>query len=410
MTTTSVSSTELGDVMPTAPFPAPFFGASLFGAEEIAATREVLESKSLFRYYGENVLGVTDAFEAEFAAYHRTRHALGLMSGTAALRTAFAALGVGPGDDVIVPAVTFQATPGSVVSMGARPVFVDVDESLGLDPEALGVSLTAATRAVVAVHLQGSACHIEEVVRICGERGIAVVEDCAQACGAEFEGRKLGSFGAAGAFSFQQNKLLSTGEGGALTTSDRQLDDRARVFHDQGGVREHGGFPSWDDERAFFGDNLRMSELTAAIARVQLERLPTMLERMRHNYRRLCGAAEAVGLTIRWSWDRAGDAGNALTLVARSEPERDEWLMVLASSGIPASGFYGRAVYEYDLYRRPRFASRSTAVPALAPGEARRAEDLMRRTVWILLPPSLTEEHLASIERGVETIAGVAAS
>ncbi|RLG98512.1 glutamine--scyllo-inositol aminotransferase, partial [Candidatus Bathyarchaeota archaeon] len=188
-------------------------GAMMIGEEEKKAVLEVLESKSLFRYYGPNPKYKVAQFEKEFAEFIGTRYALAVTSGTAALNVGIAALEVGPGDEVIVPAITFIASAGAVACQRAVPIFAEVDYSLGLDPEDVEKKITERTKAIMPVHLQGVPCRMDELMEIAEKHGLKVIEDCAQAAGAKYKGRRVGSIGDVGAFSLQLNKLITCGDG-----------------------------------------------------------------------------------------------------------------------------------------------------------------------------------------------------
>jgi len=258
-------------------------GVSLLGEEERAAVLEVLESRSLFRYYGPHFLGRTAGFEAAVCERLGVRYAVATSSGTAALRIALAALGVGCGDEVVVPAFTFIATVNAVVVAGAVPVFAEVDETLGLDPSAVAARITDRTVAVVPVHLENVGCDLDPLLAVTNARGVAVLEDTAQSMGATSRGRCLGTIGELGAFSLQLEKNATAGEGGVVVTDDERLYQRAARYQDQGGqfFTSHGGGRGHDLTEPFVGENLRMTELAAAIAGVQLGRLDGLLDAMR---------------------------------------------------------------------------------------------------------------------------------
>ncbi|MGH2686724.1 MAG: DegT/DnrJ/EryC1/StrS family aminotransferase, partial [Actinomycetota bacterium] len=234
-------------------------GSALLGEEERAAALEVLESRSLFRYYGSRLLGRVAGFESELASALGARHAVATSSGTAALRAAFAALGIGCGDEVIVPSFTFIATVNAVVTMGAVPVFAEVDETLNLDPADAAARITERTAAVVPVHLENVACDMDGLAGL--GHGVPVVEDACQALGASYRGRALGTIGTMGCVSLQLSKNITSGEGGAVLTDDDHLHLRAARYQDQGGqfVTQHAGSRGGElgEEHAFAGENLR---------------------------------------------------------------------------------------------------------------------------------------------------------
>jgi len=215
-------------------------------------------------------------FEREFATFCDVREAVAVSNGTAALHLALLTLGVGPGDEVLVPSLTFIATANAVRYCGATPVFVDADRATWcIDPAALDALVTPRTKAVIPVHLYGHPCDMDPILDVARRRGIAVVEDAAEAHGAEYRGRRVGAFGAIGCFSFYGNKIMTTGEGGMCVTDDPLLAERLRL------LRDHGMDPKrhyWHD---IVGYNYRMTNLQAAIGVAQVKKLPGFLEKKR---------------------------------------------------------------------------------------------------------------------------------
>ncbi len=242
----------------------------MLGPEELAAVAAVLESGQLAQ--GPRV----EEFERAFRTYVGTREAVAVSSGTEALRLALLATGIGPGDEVVVPALTFLATASSVLMCGATPVVADVDpRTYCLDPEAVRAAMSDWTRAVVPVHLYGHPADLDPLRELCEARGIALVEDAAQAHGARYRSRMVGSVGAAGCFSFYPTKNMTTGEGGMVTTDDAELAARVRL------LRQHGQVAPYDYHR--LGYNSRMTDIGAAIGLVQLGRLEAFNAARRRN-------------------------------------------------------------------------------------------------------------------------------
>ena len=269
-----------------------------FAEDEQAAVLRVLASGRVNYWTGEE----GRAFESEFASYVGASHAVACANGTVALELGLRALGVGAGDDVVVPARTFIATASAVVAVGARPVVADVDrDSGGLTAETIRSALTSATRAVIPVHVGGWPCDMDGIMTLAHERGVFVIEDCAQAHGARWRGRHVGTFGHVGAFSFCQDKIMTTaGEGGMLITSDEALWRRAWEYKDHGrGIdaleraRSTGGHEfKWTV--AGFGTNWRMTEVQAAVGRVQLGKVDDWVTVRRRNAAFLDEALDAV--------------------------------------------------------------------------------------------------------------------
>src|SRR6476661_7023221 len=276
---------------------APMFpGGMEVGREEIGALTRVLESKNLFRYYGVGK-GPDEvaSFEREFAELMGAKPTLCITAGSSALICALIGAGVGEGDEVIVPAYTWNATPNAVLASRAMPVLAEVDESLTLDPGDVERRITTRTRAIVPVHMRGAPADMTALTAIAERHGLVLIEDVCQAAGATFRGRRLGTFGDAGAFSLQFNKIITTGEGGVMITDRDDLYEFAIDVHDcAGSLRRGAGLPR------FAGWNFRASELQGAVARVQLTRLDGLLTRMRANQHRLAERIESLpGLTFR---------------------------------------------------------------------------------------------------------------
>jgi len=256
----------------------PFPPWPALGDEDVSAVAEALRSGGLTQLTG----GAVAAFEEAFAAWNGVPHCVATSSGTTAIHTALAALEIGPGDEVIVPAHTFIASATPVLHQRAVPVFTDVDpDTYCLSPESVAERITSRTKAIVAVHLNGHPADLDALLALAEPRGIAVIEDCAQAHGALFNGRKVGTIGRVGCFSFWEDKIMTTGgEGGAVIAEEDALAARMRR------IRHHGEGPS-EGERAYYhlelGYNYRMTSMQAATGLVQLRRLDGYLEARRRN-------------------------------------------------------------------------------------------------------------------------------
>jgi perosamine synthetase len=240
------------------------------GEEEIEAVTKVMRSGILAS--GEEV----SLFETEFAAYCGTSDAIATSNGTTALHAGLLACGVGAGDEVIVPSFTFIATATSVSMCGAKPVMVDIEEGFyGLSPDAVSESITDKTKAIIGVHLFGHPFNIAAIQKICAENNLILLEDCAQAHGSEIRGKKVGSFGAVGCFSFYPTKNMTTGEGGMITTNDKDLADHIRILINHGQSKKY--------LHTEIGYNYRLTNIGAAIGRVQLKNLDKMNTARRNN-------------------------------------------------------------------------------------------------------------------------------
>jgi 8-amino-3,8-dideoxy-alpha-D-manno-octulosonate transaminase len=326
-------------------------GHEIIGEEEREEVLEVLSRKVLFRYeFEDRREGVykVAAFEKEFARHCGVRHALAVSSGTAALRVALAALGVGPGDEVITQGFTFVATWEAILEAGAVPVFAEIDETLCLDPADLEARITPRTRAVIPVHMCGGQARVEEIVSVAGRHGVPVIEDTAQSCGGRLGRRALGAFGALGTFSFDSVKTLTTGEGGMVITDDGELYLRASEYHDHG----HDHDPSVGrglEKRRFFGFNYRMMELQGALGLAQLRKLePVVLPRQRENKRVLREALERHdGITFRDLPDPAGDSATFLVFFLPAAEKARAFNRVLADEGAGAVYWHDNLWHAY---------------------------------------------------------------
>jgi 8-amino-3,8-dideoxy-alpha-D-manno-octulosonate transaminase len=302
---------------------------------------------------------------------------------------------------VIVPAYTWNATANAVLAAGALPVLGEVDESLTLDPADVDAKLTPRTKAILPVHMRGNAADMAALGELARARGLALVEDVCQAAGASFAGRRLGTFGDAGAFSLQFNKIITTGEGGVMITGRRDVYETAIEVHDCAGPVRQGGppprFPGW---------NFRASELTAAVARVQLRRLDGLLERMRANHARLAALVEQLpGLTLRRSNDAAGDAGIALIAYAETAPLAADAADALRAEGVPAVQLYSPDVVDMHFYPFWRPVLDALGAAGMPAPSCPRTLELVGRAVHVDVPPQLDERELEEYELALRKVA-----
>lgn len=275
---------------PFAPWPS-------FTQEEADAVSRVLLSNKVNYWTGTECR----EFEKEFAAWSGTQYAVALTNGTVALDVALKALNIGPGDEVIVTSRTFLASASCIVTAGAVPVFADVDaQSQNISADTIRAVLTPRTRAIICVHLAGWMCDMDPIMALAEQHGLAVIEDCAQAHGARYKGRAAGSIGHIGAWSFCQDKIMSTGgEGGMVTTNDPELWSRMWSYKDHGKShdavyhRQHAPGFRWLHES--FGTNWRMIEMQAVIGRIQLRRMPDWQHKRTENATRILDALDATG-------------------------------------------------------------------------------------------------------------------
>lgn len=399
-------------------------GFEVFGEQEKREISEVLETGVLFRYeFPEQRRGIykVKQFEERFAAYCGTNYAQAVTSGTAALKVALAALGVGPGDEVVTQGFTFVATWEAIFDVGAVPVFAEVDETLNMDPADFETKITPRTRAVIPVHMMGAPARIEEIVAIAQKHNIAVLEDTAQAAGASLNGRKLGTFGNCGTFSFDAVKTMTTGEGGMIVTADEELWRTMSEYHDHG--HDHVVNPGGrgGEGRRFIGFNYRMMELQGAIGLAQLARLDAdIIAPQRTNKKAMKEAVARIpGVRFRTVLDESGDNASFLAFflpdATRARAVNEElkkhgcgavyfavntwhyypkWEHLLAGSTLAAKGWPfkeadGRQRVIYD--------------PAALPKSAA----IMERLLVLPVPVKLSDERLAQIQKACAAAAKV---
>ena len=382
---------------------APMFpGGMEVGDEELEALARVIRGKNLFRYYG---VGdgphEVELFEQEFAAHMGARHALCLNAGSSALICGLIGAGVGPGDEVLIPAYTWNATPNAVLAAGALPVLVEVDESLTLDPGDAERKLTARTRAILPVHMRGAPADMGAIAALAGRHGLALVEDVCQAAGASFEGRRLGTFGDAGGFSLQFNKIITTGEGGVLITDRQDLYELAIDVHDcAGSVRRGAGLPR------FPGWNFRASELIGAVGRVQLTRLDGLIDRMRASHARLAEeVGDLPGLTLRRSNDEGGDAGIALIAFTETAALAREAVAALQAEGVLAMQVYSPDAVDLHVYPYWQPVLDAIAAAGAPRPECPHTLDLLERAVHIDVSSLCDEQDLDEIALAFRKVA-----
>jgi len=323
------------------PLRAGYFGSDYYDEKERRQLDDVLETKRPFRWYGPGSEPPAKVltFEREFAARMQARFALAVTSGTAALITAVAALEIGPGDEVILPAWTWHSCYSAIVLAGALPVFAEIDESFNIDPADFERNITSHTKAVMAVHLQGNPCDMDRVLAVARSHGIKVIEDCAQSVGASFKGRPVGSWGDIGIYSLQLNKTITAGEGGAVVTNDAALFERATRFHDLGVLRPpHQKVLGRSQVDGFPGSQFRMSEFTGGVLLAQLRKLDTIVAGLRSHARRVYdGIRDVPGLRLRTRPDPAGDLGVAVFVGFDSKERRDRYMAAMKAQNVPAS-------------------------------------------------------------------------
>jgi 8-amino-3,8-dideoxy-alpha-D-manno-octulosonate transaminase len=397
-------------------------GFEIFGAEEKQQVLEVLDSGVLFRYeFAAQRQGVWKVleFEKAFAAYTGASYAQAVTSGTAALKVALTALGVGAGDEVITQGFTFVATWEAILDCGAIPVFTEVDLTLNMDPSDLEKKITSRTKAIIPVHMMGAQARILEIKAIADRHNIPVIEDTAQAAGARLGGLHLGSFGAIGTFSFDAVKTMTTGEGGMCITSDQQLWQRMSEYQDHG--HDHVPNPGGrgGEGRPFIGFNYRMMEIQGAIGLAQLAKLDGIVAAQKCNKQFYQEAVSVLpGVEFREILDNDGDSATFLTFFLPDKERTTAVNQVLRDHGVGAvrwseNGWhyypnwehllegktYCHGGWPFNAHGKRRVVYDPQALPASAA--------IMERALTYQVPVLLAEEQKAKVAAALKKAAQI---
>jgi dTDP-4-amino-4,6-dideoxygalactose transaminase len=387
----------------TKPFPA----WPQYDERERRALEEVLESRIWWRTPGTKTL----AFEQEFAAFHGAKHGIAVTNGTAALEVTMLALGIQPGDEVIVPDFTFVATASAVMAAGALPALVDIDrETLCIAAGLAEAAITGRTKAIVAVHMGGNPADLDVLSELCKKRGLTLIEDCAHAHASEWRGQRVGSYGTAGTFSFQSGKLMTAGEGGIVITNDDAFERRARSVHDCGRLPGE-----WFYDHYRHGSNYRLSEWQGAVLSAQLTRLDEQTRR-RHTNARLLDAelARIEGITPQKVDARCTRNGQYaqifhVDLARFGGISMKRFVEAMIAEGIPNQASYPplhtRDVFRNGSYRERLSGTQKTEPHEFLRGEFANTDRAAWETYWVPQTALLgDEEDMGEIAKAVKKI------
>ena len=337
-------------------------------------------------------------FEAEFASRAGVKYCLLVSSGTTALSTALAANGIGAGDEVIIPPFTFVATFEAVLWAGAVPIFAEIDHTLCLDPASVKEKISPRTKAVIPVHMCGSMARIDEIKRLCDEKGLVLIEDVAQSVGGTFNGKALGTFGHMGSFSFDPVKTITCGEGGAIITDDEELYLRADYHADHG--HDHVADDRGLDDHPILGNNFRISELHAAVGLAQLRKLDLILEKQRSHKKVIKEALKSIPqVSFREIPDENGDTATFLTYFMPTASAARETVQGLAQAGIGGCFYWYDNKWHYmrkwDHFKALKSAAKLPIqlldnLPDYEKIELPQSDEILSRAVCMLIPLSLT--------------------
>jgi dTDP-4-amino-4,6-dideoxygalactose transaminase len=391
-------------------------GKRRFDQAEREALLEALENENLFRYLREDTSQVR-ALEERFAALMGSPHALAVSSGTAALHCGLVGLGIGPGDEVILPGYTYISSAAAIIAARAVPVIAEIDESLTLDPADVERKITPRTKAIMPVHMRGIPSRMEELLAIARRHGLTIIEDAAQACGGSYRGRRLGTLGEVGCFSLQHFKIITTGEGGMVITADPAIFARATMFHD-------AGRPFWEgyDGEPIPGVNYRMSELAGAIGRAQIGKLDAILERQRRaKYRIVDQIRDVSGVRLQVVPDEAGECGIVMIMLLPDAEQAKRFAAALRAEGAGGGTMYDQTIPDRHIYAYwDHFLEKKGVTPQGCPFNCPafpcqqeysrdmcpQTLDLLGRAVVLSIPDHMTERECDERAAAIRKVAG----
>ena len=378
------------------------------GKEEIEAVARAINTRDFFKINGSGCEVLN--FENEWKSYMGTDYSLLMSSGFGAIVSALIGLGIGPGDEVIVPAYTYIATALAVTSVGAIPVIADIDETLTIDPAEVEKKISKNTKAIIPVHIQGFPCELDALKSIADKHGIAIVEDACQSIGGKYKGRFLGTIGDAGAYSFNYYKVITAGEGGALVTKNRQIYERALIYHDSSAVAFFGTQLDGISEPLFGGTEFRISDITGAIIREQLKKLPAIIDDLHKNKFTLIDMLVKPE-KVAPSHDSEGDCATTLALRFDSADECNAFSEKCAENGLSIVIPINTGKHIYTNWTQI-MEKRGALHPAMDPFKMEANQglqmdysmdmcpntlDLLARTAYIAIDPDWTADALEKV-------------
>jgi 8-amino-3,8-dideoxy-alpha-D-manno-octulosonate transaminase len=382
-----------------------------------------LKGPHLFRYYNPRPSKVAAA-EKAMKELIGTKFCMAANSCTSALISAYRSLGIGMGDEVIVPAYTFFATSATVAASNAIPVIVDVDETLCMDPGAIEKAITKRTKAIVPVHMRGAPAQMDAIMEVANKKGIPVIEDVAQAAGGSFKGKMLGSIGKIGCFSFDYYKVIVSGEGGFYTTNDERLYTRALNWHDCAACWRPDRFgPEKENEDLFCGENYRMSELEGAVALAQIRKANDIVSKHRLAKKRIKDAIQKFkGLTFRRLADESGDTGICLVMFLPNSEITKKSLEAMKAEGVPCGGIYDSKVRDWHTFnywehilqyksvskdKLPWSGVPANELPKYTKDMCPKTLELLSKAILIDIDYNLSEQDCANIASGINKVLSV---
>jgi 8-amino-3,8-dideoxy-alpha-D-manno-octulosonate transaminase len=385
-------------------------GFELIGKEEQSAVNEIFEKSNgvLYRYgldeRRNHIYRVVD-FETELAAKINVKYCHCVCNGTAALKIALLGLGIKQGDEVITQSFTFIATVEAIIELGAIPVITEIDQSLNMDPTDLEKKITNRTKAIIPVHMAGVAARMDEILSIARKYNIPILEDSAQAFGATYKGKPLGTIGDAGIYSFDIGKVITTGEGGAVVTNNESIYLKAREYADHG-HEQNPAFPRGEDTRSRWGFNYKMTELQGAAGLAQLNKLDYILQKQRGNKSRVKEYLKNISnIEFRDIPDLEGDAGDTLIFFLESSEQASRFANLLSKAGIgtknlpDALNWHYAGTWTHIFYNYPEYNGKDLEKIWS------QSTNYLRRAIAIPIMVNMTDEKIQEVGKNIVKIA-----
>jgi 8-amino-3,8-dideoxy-alpha-D-manno-octulosonate transaminase len=374
-------------------------GYEVVGKEEKEAVEEIFNKGGVLYRYGlndkrQNIFRVND-FEKEIAKKVGAKYCLCVCSGTAALKLGLIALGVKSGDEVITQSFTFIATVEAILELGAKPIIVEVDKSLNMDPLDLEKKITEKTKVIIPVHMGGVSAEMDKIMEMAQKHNIPVFEDSAQALGGKFREKYLGTIGRAGIYSLDIGKIITTGEGGLLVTDDEEIYRKAREYSDHG-HENNPNFPRGEDTRSTWGFNYKATEFHGAVGLAQLKKIDYILQKQKENKKRIKEAIKNIkGLEFREIPDVEGDASDTLIFFVESKEKAADFAKLLKEMGLGTKNLPDAVNWHFAGTWSHIFGS-ETNFP--------QSENLLRRAIAIPIMVNMPKEQIEKIINAINQI------
>lgn len=381
----------------------PFIGTYYIGHREIRNVKKVLRAKSLFRYHGPKLLYVTDKLENKLKEYLGVKYVLACTNGATALKLSCTAYDIGDGDEVIMSPFTFIASASSVLACGAIPRFVDIDETMNIDPKKIESVINEKTKAIMCIHMQGQSCDMDPIIQIAKKHNLKIIEDTAQAFGSEYDCKKSGTLGDVGAFSLQAGKTITCGEGGFLATNDFDAYQKAKDFHDNGGHRVGCNYPTWTNGETSFGENYKLTELQSAVALAQLSKIDKIILHQNKSFKLFDKYFKSNSFyVLRNKVDKNKNIPVSICLTFDCEENNEKFIKFMNKNGIMFNKYCTKLVNGFDVFKLRKGYGKSNWPFNLSnivynESDCPKALELINRTAWFNLSASLTKRQIKFI-------------